>query len=160
MPRVLITGGAGFIGSHLSESFLEQQYEVICVDNYLTGHIQNVDPYRANPCFSLMEHDVTRFIELDGPLDVVLHFASPASPVDYSELPIQTLKVGSLGTHNALGLAKAKKAKFLLASTSETYGDPLVNPQPEVRLILDMVAMPKLIPSFNSIEEAIAPAPS
>lgn len=131
MSRILITGGAGFIGSHLCESFLDLGHEVVCVDSYLTGNTQNIEPFFENPNFTVIEQDVTHFIGVAGPIDAVLHFASPASPVDYSELPIQTLKVGSLGTHNALGLAKAKRAKFLLASTSETYGDPLVKPQPE-----------------------------
>lgn len=131
MSRILITGGAGFIGSHLCENCLARGHEVICVDNYLTGNTQNIERFLNDPAFSLVQHDVTQFIDVDGPVDAVLHFASPASPVDYSELPIQTLKVGSLGTHNALGLAKAKGARFLLASTSEVYGDPLVKPQPE-----------------------------
>jgi len=131
MARVLITGGAGFIGSHLCESFLERGDEVICVDNFLTGSRDNVLPFAAHERFTLIEHNVTQFIEVGGPVDRILHFASPASPVDYLELPIPTLKVGSLGTHNALGLAKAKKALFLLASTSEVYGDPLVSPQRE-----------------------------
>ena len=131
MARVLITGGAGFIGSHLCESFLERGDEVICVDNFLTGSRDNVLPFAAHERFTLIDHNVTQFIEVGGPVDRILHFASPASPVDYLELPIPTLKVGSLGTHNALGLAKAKKALFLLASTSEVYGDPLVKPQRE-----------------------------
>jgi len=131
VARVLITGGAGFIGSHLCESFLKRGDEVICVDNFSTGAQENVASFRSHPRFTFVEHNVTRFIGIEGSLDIVLHFASPASPVDYMELPIQTLKVGSLGTHNALGLAKAKKAVFLLASTSEVYGDPLVRPQKE-----------------------------
>jgi len=131
MSRILITGGAGFIGSHLCESCLGRGHQVVCVDNYLTGNTQNIEPFLDDPAFSLLQHDVTQFVDVDGSIDVVLHFASPASPVDYSELPIQTLKVGSLGTHNALGLAKVKGAKFLLASTSEAYGDPLVKPQTE-----------------------------
>jgi dTDP-glucose 4,6-dehydratase len=131
MARVLITGGAGFIGSHLCESFLRRGDEVICMDNVSTGSLQNVGPFFSNPRFTFVEHNVSSFIYVDGRLDLVLHFASPASPVDYLELPIPTLKVGSLGTHNALGLAKAKKALFLLASTSEVYGDPLVKPQRE-----------------------------
>lgn len=131
MARVLITGGAGFIGSHLSESFVKRGDEVLCVDNLLTGERENIAPLLGHPRFSYFERDVTQFIHVDGPLDFVLHFASPASPVDYLEMPIQTMKVGSLGTHNALGLAKAKKALFLLASTSEVYGDPLVKPQGE-----------------------------
>ena len=129
--RVLVTGGAGFIGSHLCEFLLAQGADVICMDNLLTGSTDNIAHLRENPRFSFVNHDVTRFIQVDDPLDVVLHFASPASPIDYLELPIQTLKVGALGTHNALGLAKAHRARFLLASTSEVYGDPLVHPQRE-----------------------------
>ncbi len=128
--RVLVTGGAGFIGSHLSEFLLAQGCEVVCMDNLLTGSTDNIAHIR-DPRFSFIRHDVTVFIDLKGPLDYVLHFASPASPIDYLELPIQTLKVGALGTHKALGLAKARGAKFLLASTSEVYGDPLVHPQRE-----------------------------
>jgi len=131
MARVVITGGAGFIGSHLCQSFLERGDEVICMDNFLTGSRENVTPFALHKRFTLIDHNVTRFIGIEGPVDMVLHFASPASPVDYLELPIPTLKVGSLGTHNALGLAKAKSALFLLASTSEVYGDPLVKPQRE-----------------------------
>ena len=131
MARYLITGGAGFIGSHLCECFLSQGHEVICVDNYSTGARQNIAGFAADRGFTFMDHNVSRYIEVHQSLDFVLHFASPASPVDYLELPIPTLKVGSLGTHNALGLAKAKNAVFLLASTSEVYGDPLVRPQHE-----------------------------
>jgi dTDP-glucose 4,6-dehydratase len=131
MARYLITGGAGFIGSHLCESFLSQGHDVICMDNYSTGAQQNIAGFASNRRFTFMDHNVSRYIEVHQPLDFVLHFASPASPVDYLELPIPTLKVGSLGTHNALGLAKAKSAVFLLASTSEVYGDPLVRPQHE-----------------------------
>lgn len=131
MARILITGGAGFIGSHLCESFLEHGHEVVCMDNLLTGSQENVVSFSPHSRFTFIDHNVTRFIRLEGPVDMVLHFASPASPVDYLELPIPTLKVGSLGTHNALGLALAKKALFLLASTSEVYGDPLVRPQRE-----------------------------
>ncbi len=131
MARVLITGGVGFIGSHLCESFLEQGDEVVCMDNVSTGSPENIAPFSSHPRFTFVQQDVTRFIQVDGPLDLVLHFASPASPEDYLEMPIQTLKVGSLGTHNALGLAKSKKVVFLLASTSEVYGDPLVKPQRE-----------------------------
>ena len=131
MARYLITGGAGFIGSHLCETFLGQGHDVICMDNYSTGAQQNIAGFAANRRFTFMDHNVSRYIEVQQPLDFVLHFASPASPVDYLELPIPTLKVGSLGTHNALGLAKAKSAVFLLASTSEVYGDPLVRPQHE-----------------------------
>ena len=129
--RVLITGAAGFLGSHLVDRFLAEGHEVVGADNFITGNRENLRHLADDPRFELIEQDVTNFIEVPGPLDGVLHFASPASPVDYLELPIQTLKVGSLGTHNALGLAKAKGARMLLASTSEVYGDPLVHPQPE-----------------------------
>jgi dTDP-glucose 4,6-dehydratase len=129
--RTLITGGAGFIGSHLCERFLGKGHEVVCVDNFITGSRTNIEPLLANPRFGLIEHDVSRPLKVEGPVDYVLHFASPASPVDYLNYPIQTLKVGSLGTHNALGLAKLKGARFLLASTSEVYGDPEVHPQRE-----------------------------
>ena len=131
MARILVTGGAGFIGSHLCERLLEEGNDVICVDNFLTGSPDNIAPLLANRRFLFIQQDVTNFIYVKGPLDAILHFASPASPIDYLELPIQTLKVGSLGTHKALGLAKEKGARFLLASTSETYGDPLVHPQTE-----------------------------
>jgi len=131
MAKVSITGGAGFIGSHLCESFLENGDEVVCIDNFSTGAEKNLASFSSHPRFRFIGQDVTQFIEIEGPVDFVLHFASPASPIDYMELPIQTLKVGSLGTHNALGLAKAKKALFLLASTSEVYGDPLSTPQRE-----------------------------
>lgn len=131
MRRVLVTGAAGFLGSHLSERFLEAGYEVIGVDNFITGSRENSDYLEGLGGFRLVEHDISEPLFIDEEIDGVLHFASPASPVDYLELPIQTLKVGSLGTHNALGLALAKKARFLLASTSEVYGDPLVHPQPE-----------------------------
>jgi len=131
MARYLVTGGAGFIGSHLCESFLSQGHEVLCMDNYSTGAKQNIGQFLKNPRFRFIDHNVSRYIEVQEPLDFILHFASPASPVDYLELPIPTLKVGALGTHNTLGLAKAKDAVFLLASTSEVYGDPLVRPQPE-----------------------------
>ncbi len=131
MGRVLITGGAGFIGSHLCERFLDDGDHVICMDNFLTGSPDNVAPLMKNPRFTFIQQDVTNYVYVEGPLDAILHFASPASPVDYLEKPIQTLKVGSLGTHKALGLAKAKHARFLLASTSECYGDPLVHPQNE-----------------------------
>ncbi len=128
--RVLVTGGAGFIGSHLCDFLLAHGCEVVCMDNLLTGSMDNIAHIR-DPRFAFVQHDVTNFIEIQEPLDYVLHFASPASPIDYLELPIQTLKVGALGTHKALGLAKARGAKFLLASTSEVYGDPLVHPQRE-----------------------------
>jgi dTDP-glucose 4,6-dehydratase len=130
MPRTLITGGAGFIGSHLCEHFLHLGHEVICMDNLLTGDISNIAHIR-DPNFLFIKHDVTNYIYVEGELDYLLHFASPASPIDYEKLPIQTLKVGSLGTHKALGLAKEKGATFLLASTSEVYGDPMVHPQSE-----------------------------
>jgi len=130
-PRVLITGGAGFLGSHLCDRFLADGYEVICMDNLITGDLRNVEHLFADADFHFHNQDVTEFIHVPGRLDVVMHFASPASPIDYLELPIQTLKVGSLGTHKALGLAHAKGARFLLASTSECYGDPLVHPQRE-----------------------------
>ena len=130
MPRTLITGGAGFLGSHLSEYLLNKGHEVVCMDNLITGSKQNISGIKSRN-FHFVNHNVSEFIELDGDLDYILHFASPASPIDYLELPIQTLKVGALGTHNALGVAKAKNATFLLASTSEVYGDPLVHPQPE-----------------------------
>jgi len=130
MPRTLVTGGAGFLGSHLCEYLLEKGHEVICMDNLITGSKQNISGIKSGD-FHFVNHNVSEYINLDGDLDYILHFASPASPIDYLELPIQTLKVGALGTHNALGLAKSKKAVFLLASTSEVYGDPLVHPQPE-----------------------------
>jgi len=130
MARIVVTGGAGFIGSHLSEALLDRGDSVVAVDNLRTGDLANIRHLRDRE-FEFLRHDVTRYIEVEGPVDFVLHFASPASPIDYLELPIQTLKVGSLGTHNALGLAKAKGAKFLLASTSEVYGDPLEHPQTE-----------------------------
>ncbi len=129
--RILITGGAGFIGSHLTDRLLGEGHQVIAMDNLVTGDIKNIAHHRADPNFEFIHHDISNHIHVTGPLDWVLNFASPASPIDYLELPIQTLKVGALGTHNALGVAKAKGAKFLLASTSEVYGDPLVHPQPE-----------------------------
>jgi len=129
--RVLVTGAAGFLGSHLVDRFLADGCRVIGMDNHSTGNPANLAHLAGHPDFTFVRHDVTTYIEVDGPLDGVLHFASPASPVDYLELPIQTLKVGALGTHKALGLALAKQARFLLASTSEVYGDPLVHPQPE-----------------------------
>jgi dTDP-glucose 4,6-dehydratase len=129
--RVLITGAAGFLGSHLTDRFLADGHEVIGVDNFITGSPDNVAHLLGHPGLRFIQHDVTNYTYVEGALDGVLHFASPASPIDYLELPIQTLKVGSLGTHKALGLAKAKGARFLLASTSEVYGDPQVHPQPE-----------------------------
>ena len=129
--RVLVTGAAGFLGSHLVDKFLALGYDVLGMDNHITGSPANLAHLNGHPGFRFANQDVTRYIEVEGPLDGVLHFASPASPRDYLELPIQTLKVGALGTHKALGLAMAKRARFLLASTSEVYGDPLVHPQPE-----------------------------
>ncbi|HLA91375.1 MAG TPA: UDP-glucuronic acid decarboxylase family protein [Gemmatimonadaceae bacterium] len=129
--RVLITGAAGFLGSHLCDRFLADGHTVVGLDNFITGHEDNIAHLAGHERFSLVRHNISTFTYVDGALDGVLHFASPASPVDYLELPIQTLKVGSLGTHNALGIALAKKARFFLASTSEIYGDPLVHPQPE-----------------------------
>jgi dTDP-glucose 4,6-dehydratase len=130
MPRVVITGSAGFIGSHLAEALLDRGYSVVGIDNLLTGDTANIAPL-AGRDFQFIKHDVTNYIFVDGPVDFVLHWASPASPIDYLELPIQTLKVGALGTHKALGLAKAKRARFVIASTSEVYGDPLEHPQKE-----------------------------
>ncbi len=130
MPRTLVTGGAGFLGSHICEYLLKKGHEVIAMDNLITGTVDNIARFRDEG-FLFIKHDVTDYIYVEGPLDYILHFASPASPKDYLELPIQTLKVGSLGTHKALGLALEKKATFLLASTSEIYGDPLIHPQPE-----------------------------
>jgi len=130
VPRIVVTGAAGFIGSHLCEALLARGDSVIGIDNLVTGDLNNIAHLRERD-FQFIRHDVTRYIDVDGPVDFVLHWASPASPIDYHELPIQTLKVGSLGTHNALGLAKAKGAKFVLASTSEVYGDPLEHPQKE-----------------------------
>ena len=131
MPRTLITGGAGFLGSHLCDRLLADGHEVICVDNFLTGTPDNIAHLDGHRNFAFIEHDVTSYIDVSGSLDYVLHFASPASPIDYLRLPIQTLKVGALGTHNALGLTKSKGACFLLASTSEVYGDPTQHPQKE-----------------------------
>jgi dTDP-glucose 4,6-dehydratase len=131
MGRALITGGAGFLGSHLCELFLARGHEVICMDNFITGSARNVEHLFGRAGFSFVKYDVTNYIHVEGPLDYVLHFASPASPIDYLEKPIQTLKVGSLGTHKTLGLAKDKNARYLIASTSEVYGDPLVHPQKE-----------------------------
>jgi dTDP-glucose 4,6-dehydratase len=130
-PHAVVTGGAGFLGSHLCDRLIAEGYRVTAIDNLITGDTRNIAHLFGTPDFRFVKHDVTEYIFIDGPVDAVLHFASPASPIDYLKLPIQTLKVGSLGTHKALGLAKSKEARFLLASTSETYGDPLVHPQPE-----------------------------
>jgi dTDP-glucose 4,6-dehydratase len=129
--RTLITGGAGFIGSHLCERFLAEGHDLVCVDNFITGNPANIRHLQGNPRFMLLRHNISNHVEIEGPIDNILHFASPASPVDYLRHPIQTLKVGSLGTHNTLGLAKAKNSRFLLASTSEVYGDPERHPQRE-----------------------------
>ncbi len=131
MKTAVITGGAGFLGSHLCDKLLHEGLKVICIDNLITGNVENISHLAGNENFSFVKHDVTNYIFIPGEVDFILHFASPASPVDYLQLPIQTLKVGSLGTHKALGLAKEKKARFLLASTSEVYGDPEIHPQPE-----------------------------
>jgi len=130
MPRTLITGGAGFLGSHLCDYLLNKGHEVICMDNLITGSLNNIKHIKSDK-FKFIEHNVTQFINLDGSLDYILHFASPASPIDYLKFPIPTLKVGALGTHNALGLARKKNSVFLTASTSEVYGDPLIHPQDE-----------------------------
>lgn len=129
--RVLITGGAGFLGSHLCDHFLSEGHQVIAMDNLITGSVRNIEHLAGHEHFRFIRQDVTEYLYIDGPVDTVLHFASPASPIDYLEFPIQTLKVGAMGTHKALGLARAKGARFLLASTSEVYGDPQVHPQPE-----------------------------
>ena len=131
MPISVVTGGAGFLGSHLSDKLIAEGHSVICIDNLLTGSEKNIEHLSDNKNFTFIKHDVTKYLEVKGEVNFIWHFASPASPIDYLKLPIQTLKVGSLGTHNALGLAKAKNARFLLASTSEVYGDPEVHPQPE-----------------------------
>ena len=131
MSTAVVTGGSGFLGSHLCDRLIKEGISVICIDNLLTGSIDNIQHLFGNPAFHFINHDVTNFIHVPGSVDYILHFASPASPLDYHQLPIQTLKVGSLGTHKALGLAKEKRARFLLASTSEVYGDPLMHPQKE-----------------------------
>ncbi|MEL6771781.1 MAG: UDP-glucuronic acid decarboxylase family protein [Bacteroidota bacterium] len=131
MPRTLVTGGAGFLGSHLCERLLTEGHEVVCMDNLITGNPDNVAHLIGNPSFQFVQHDVSNYVYVAGDLDYLFHFASPASPIDYLKLPIQTLKVGALGTHNCLGLAKAKGARMLIASTSEVYGDPLEHPQKE-----------------------------
>ncbi len=131
MKRVLITGAAGFLGSHLCERFLKEGMYVIGMDNLITGDMRNIEHLMPNPNFEFYHHDVTKFVHVPGELDYIMHFASPASPIDYLKIPIQTLKVGAMGTHNLLGLARVKKARFIIASTSEVYGDPLVHPQTE-----------------------------
>jgi dTDP-glucose 4,6-dehydratase len=131
MKRILITGGAGFLGSHLCDRFIKEGYKVIAMDNLITGNIHNIEHLFAHEHFEFHHHDVSKFVHVSGTLDAILHFASPASPIDYLKMPIQTLKVGSLGTHHLLGLAKEKNARMLIASTSEVYGDPLVHPQNE-----------------------------
>lgn len=131
MPRILITGAAGFLGSHLCDRFIKEGYQVIGMDNLLTGSLDNIQHLFPLPEFEYYHHDVSKFVHVPGELDYILHFASPASPIDYLKMPIQTLKVGALGTHNLLGLALAKNARILVASTSEVYGDPLIHPQPE-----------------------------
>ncbi|MCU7491702.1 MAG: SDR family oxidoreductase [Ignavibacteria bacterium] len=130
-PVAVVTGGAGFLGSHLCDRLLEEGFRVHCIDNLVTGNLENIEHLFGNEDFNFIKHDVTNYVHVPGNVDYILHFASPASPIDYLKLPIQTLKVGSLGTHKALGLAKEKKARFLLASTSEVYGDPTVHPQRE-----------------------------
>jgi len=131
MKTAVVTGGAGFLGSHLCDKLISEGLQVICIDNLITGNVENIAHLAGNDKFSFIKHDITNYIFIPGKVDYILHFASPASPVDYLQLPIQTLKVGSLGTHKALGLAKEKKARFLLASTSEVYGDPEIHPQHE-----------------------------
>lgn len=131
MKRVLITGAAGFLGSHLCERFLKEGMYVIAMDNLITGDMRNIEHLMPNPNFEFNHHDVTKYVHVPGELDYIMHFASPASPIDYLKIPIQTLKVGAMGTHNLLGLARVKKARFIIASTSEVYGDPLVHPQTE-----------------------------
>ena len=129
--RVLITGAAGFLGSHLCDKFIKEGFFVIGMDNLITGDLKNIEHLFKNPDFDFYHHDVSKFVHVSGKLDYILHFASPASPIDYLKIPIQTLKVGSLGTHNLLGLAKEKNARIMIASTSEVYGDPLIHPQTE-----------------------------
>jgi dTDP-glucose 4,6-dehydratase len=131
MPISVVTGGAGFLGSHLCDRLIREGHSVVCIDNLITGSTANIAHLAGNPAFKFIQYDVTNYLFVEGAVDYIFHFASPASPIDYLKLPIQTLKVGSLGTHKALGLAKAKNARFLLASTSEVYGDPLIHPQPE-----------------------------
>jgi dTDP-glucose 4,6-dehydratase len=131
MPTSVVTGGAGFLGSHLCDRLIKEGHAVVCIDNLITGSTDNIAHLAGNPAFKFIHYDVTNYLFVEGDVEYIFHFASPASPIDYLQIPIQTLKVGSLGTHKALGLAKAKRARFLLASTSEVYGDPLVHPQPE-----------------------------
>lgn len=131
MKRAMVTGGAGFLGSHLCDYLIKREYSVICIDNFITGRHENIDHLKNHPSFEFMEHDITKHVSIEGRLDAIFHFASPASPVDYQKIPIQTLKAGALGTHNVLGVAKAKGARVLVASTSEVYGDPLSHPQKE-----------------------------
>jgi dTDP-glucose 4,6-dehydratase len=131
MPTSVVTGGAGFLGSHLCDRLVKEGHAVVCIDNLITGSTDNIAHLAGNPHFRFIHHDVTNYLFIEGKVDFIFHFASPASPIDYLKIPIQTLKVGSIGTHKALGLAKAKGARFLLASTSEVYGDPLIHPQPE-----------------------------
>ncbi|MCX6144955.1 MAG: SDR family oxidoreductase, partial [Ignavibacteriales bacterium] len=131
MPISVVTGGAGFLGSHLCDRLIKEGHAVVCIDNLITGNIDNIAHLVGNPHFNFIHHDVTNYIVVESQVDYIFHFASPASPIDYLKIPIQTLKVGSIGTHKALGLARAKQARFLLASTSEVYGDPLIHPQPE-----------------------------
>ena len=157
--RAVVTGGAGFLGSHLCEAMLGRGDEVVCVDNLATGAESNVQELASSPGFTLVRHDVSGFFEVDGAVDAVLHFASPASPADYLRMPIQTLKVGSLGTHNALGLARAKGARFLLASTSEVYGDPEVHPQREdYRGSVDPVSLRGVYDEAKRFAEALTMA--
>ena len=157
--RILITGGAGFLGSHLSDLLLAEGHEVICMDNFLTGRPENIAHLIGNPNFQLIAYDVTNYIHVDGPLDFILHLASPASPVDFEDLGIKILKVGALGTHKTLGLAVAKKAKFLLTSTSEVYGDPLVHPQSEDYLgNVDPIGMRGVYDEANRFAEAMTMA--
>ena len=136
MKTVLISGAAGFLGSHLCDRFVYEKFNVIAIDNLITGNIKNISHLFESPNFKFIEHDVTNFVNIEESVDYILHFASPASPIDYLKIPIQTLKVGSLGTHNLLGLARAKNARILLASTSEIYGDPLEHPQGNLTMVM------------------------
>ncbi len=150
MKKILITGAAGFLGSHLCERFLKEKFYVIGMDNFITGSMANIKLLRKHENFEFINHDVSKFIQIDGQLDYILHFASPASPIDYLKIPIQTLKVGSLGTHNLLGLAKSKNAIILVASTSEIYGDPLVHPQKETYFGNDFINPPTPLGEIES----------